>query len=116
MCFRLLAALRPEATQTLERAAAGHGLDVRVAAPYVEIAWGDCACSLYTRREGRARVVAFLDELFRSGHRVQLLLFSDGESFTWDERAPDRVAISRLRAEGLAALPDARVAEIDSES
>src|SRR6185295_5816749 len=61
MCYRLLAAVDPPIAPAQWRAlATAHGLDLRVdeSAPevrFAEIATGDCACSLYTRREGRLR-------------------------------------------------------------
>jgi hypothetical protein len=112
MCFRLLAALDPPGSE-LEARAARHGLDVRARGPYLEVAWGDCACSLYTRHEGRGRLLALVEELLSAGHRVQLLLFTDGEPFAW-EGEPAQVSLEALREHGLAALPEGAVAELHS--
>src|SRR5438105_11274056 len=117
MCFRLLAAIRSNAklspeNQFLEATAFRCGLDVRVAprgiTSYVELAWGDCACSLYTRREGWERVAKFVDQVMSTGSAVQLLLYSDGDEFD-AQGEPRTVAYSELAARGLSALPERQV-------
>jgi hypothetical protein len=83
MCFRLFAALSHTGDGSLATAltesATREGLDVRAGvgatAAFVEIAWGDCACSLVTRKDGRERMVSWLSSL--TGGDVQLLLFQD---------------------------------------
>lgn len=134
MCFRLLAALQraPElpagnsspsegeeaaaSLQVLERIAFENGLDVRVAprgpTRYVEVAWGDCACSLYTRRDGRERVVGFVDAVRRAGWSIELLLCVDDQDLDLGSANPDEVSADRFRSEGLAALPEGRVARL----
>ena len=117
MCFRLLLAT-PEAqnhsdASTLESLAFACGLDIRLAArgplQFVELSWGDCACSLYTQREGRQRAVRFTEVLRGAGREVQLLLLTDGA--TLDEaRDPVTIRFQDFREQGLAALPEGRVA------
>jgi hypothetical protein len=114
MCFRLYAAVRPTG-QALDSVAFRHGLDVRTAergaTGYLEVAWGDCACSLYTKKEGRERAVGFIEDVLDSGVEVQLLFFSDGET---PDPSGDPVPVSRatFHAQGLQALPSGRVAQI----
>ncbi len=115
MCFRLLAAVKgPLSDEGVAHLALRHGLDVRSAEKggvrFVEIAWGDCACSLYTRREGRERAVGFVADLLAQGAEVQLLLFSDGDEVDWTSGAPERVDLAAFQARGLQALPERRVA------
>src|SRR5262249_37774565 len=92
------------------------GLDVRVQQReeriFAIIAWGECACSLYTTREGRERLLAFIGGL--AADRIQLLLYRDGELPGWENEAPTPVAWDALRLQGLAALPEGIVAEIQS--
>ncbi len=120
MCFRLLVALRPAppgewTAEALEAWARECGLDVRTAPKgtlrFAEVAWGDCACSLYTKREGRERVVGFLEGLLSQHGRVELLLATDDEplrpglpvaAVTWE----------KVRVEGLQALPQGQVAAL----
>ncbi len=103
-------------TQLLAKLGTESGLDVRVASSpaseFVEIAWGDCACSLYTRREGRQRVIAFIDALLARELRVQLLLYQDGEAFDWTRPSVERVPLEAFRREALRALPEGRVTEL----
>lgn len=93
-----------------------NGLDVRAAASpaadFAEIAWGDCACSLYTRREGRQRAVKFVEALLERGLKVQLLLYQDGETFDWQGQPVERVSLEEFRLEALRILPEGRVAEL----
>lgn len=117
MCFRLLAAVDPPMdAEALKALAFNRGLDVRVGpgadARFVEVAWGDCACSLYTGREGRERAVGFVEALLSRGLAVQLLLFSDGDELRWGARAPRAVAVEAFRTSGLQALPEGEVAEV----
>jgi len=116
VCFRLLAAVRGQTTpEELTQSAVLCGLDVRTRpdAPthFVEVAWGDCACSLYTRKEGRDRVTQWVDGLLDRGLRVQLLLFRDEEPPLAGD-AVAHVGRDAFRREALGALPEARVAEI----
>jgi len=101
------------------RALGDCGLDVRAAsspaADFAEIAWGDCACSLYTRREGRQRAVKFVEALLERGLAVQLLLYQDGETFNWEGQSAERVSLEAFRLEALRILPEGRVAEIVPE-
>jgi hypothetical protein len=117
MCFRLLAGVQgpPEWDgPALERLAFSCGLDLRQSARgptrFLEIAWGDCACSLYTRREGRERAIRFVDALLAGRCAVQLLLLSDDGG--WEDGPPLAVATEVFRAQALAALPEGRVAEL----
>jgi hypothetical protein len=117
MCFRLLAAVDPPMdAEALKALAFRQGLDVRVGpsaqARFVEVAWGDCACSLYTGREGRERAVGLVEALLGQGLAVQLLLFSDGAELRWESSAPRAVAMEAFRAGGLQALPEGEVAEV----
>ncbi len=115
MCFRLLAAVRHEGPlEALEALAAQHGLDVRAAPAgagegYLEVCWGDCACSLYTRKDGRERAVAFVEALWARGLPLQLWLFTDGETLQPGGN-PEVVSLEDFRARGLQALPEGRVA------
>jgi hypothetical protein len=117
MCFRLYAAVRgqPEGGE-LEALGFRCGLDIRVASReetrLVEVAWGDCACSLYTRGEGRQRVVRFVDGLLAQGMTVQLLLLRDEEAAAWASRHPAEVEVQDFRARALAALPEGRIAQL----
>jgi hypothetical protein len=129
MCFRLLAAVRKppqlsasgsepvsQDVQALNQLAFTHGLDVRTATHaatgFVEVAWGECACSLYTRRDGRERVVGFVDALVADGWQLQLLLFSDGDELDWTTAEPAEVSLETFRIEGLASLPERWVARV----
>lgn len=129
MCFRLLAAVRdprhlPAGTdppeeppeRVLEQLALKHGLDVRVAPAggtrFVEIAWGACACSLYTGKRGRERVVGFVEELLTQGLAVHLLLYSDGEPLDWSTESPVSIETDDFRYGGLGALPEGKVAQL----
>jgi hypothetical protein len=121
MCFRLLAAARPPAPDTLTRAAVEEGLDVRVASTvrtdFVEIAWGDCACSLYSGKRGRERVVAFVERLLQDDAlQLQLLLFSDDLPVAWNDEGPLEVSGDAFHAEGLGALPEGRVVVLSRQS
>jgi hypothetical protein len=118
MCFRLLGAIRSADGGTptaLDALAFECGLDVRQATrngtEFLEIAWGDCACSLVTRREGRERAIRFVEALFARGCRVQLLLVSD-DGDGWQAGAPVSLARQAFRDHALAALPEGRVAEL----
>jgi len=120
MCFRLYAAVQAapgeETATDLQPLAVACGLDVRVAprgpTRFLEVAWGDCACSLYTRREGRERAVRFVDQLLERKLRVQLLLLCEDGEQAWRDGPPDALDISAFRARALAALPEARVVEL----
>lgn len=118
MCFRLLAAVDPPiAPEALSQLAVERGLDVRAGgvgpeARLAEIAWGDCACSLYTRREGRLRAVALVEALLGTGRTVQLLLLGDGEELRWSTSAPAALALDAFREGGLQALPQGEVAQL----
>ncbi len=123
MCFRLLTALAfpptlaswavdPVAPE-LQALAFAQGLDVRLGPPgparYLEIAWGDCACSLYTGRRGRERVVGLVEALQDRGVEVQLLLGVDGQVAELEgEGSVDLVPMEVFRLQGLAALPVGR--------
>jgi hypothetical protein len=115
MCFRLYAAVRGPA-DAIAQLGFRCGLDVRVVPQgetrLVEVAWGDCACSLYTRGEGRERVVRFVDGLLAQGVAVQLLLLRDEEAVEWASRPPVEVSAEAFRATALAALPEGRVAQL----
>ena len=112
MCFRLLAAVKGMPPSSLELTATRVGLDVRAAdrgtGRFVELAWGDCACSLYTRKEGKDRAVAFVEALLRGGCEVQLLLARDDEPLAL-EGPVERIALEHFRAEGLPRLPEGKV-------
>ncbi len=118
MCYRLLAAVDPPIPPGELRAlAAEHGLDLRAdeaaaEARFAEISWGDCACSIYTRREGRLRVVALVEALLERRRAVQLLLVQDGEEIRWANQAPAEVALDAFREGGLQSLPEGTVAEV----
>ena len=118
MCFRLLAAVDPPiAPGELRALATERGLDLRadesaVEARFAEVSWGDCACSLYTRREGRLRVVALVEALLERGLAVQLLLLQDGEEIRWATQAPATVALDAFREGGLQSLPEGAVAAV----
>jgi hypothetical protein len=121
MCFRLLASVGGFESAEVERLGSAEGLDVSPGPQtlsvgndpsrrFVHIAWGACACSLYTRKEGRGRVVGLVERLLERGP-VQLLLMNDsGPDFQAGPVAP--IALEELRAQGLAALDEGRVAEI----
>jgi hypothetical protein len=117
MCYRLLAAVDPPIAPGEWRAlATEQGLDLRAdeaaeTARFAEIAWGDCACSIYTRREGRLRVVALVEALLARG-AVQVLLVQDGEEIRWEARAPAGVSLEAFREGGLQALPEGMVAAV----
>lgn len=118
MCYRLLAAVDPPIAPAQWRAlATAHGLDLRAdeSAPevrFAEISMGDCACSLYTRREGRLRTVALVEALLDQRRSVQLLLMQDGEEIRWETRAPAEVALPAFRETGLQSLPEGSVAAV----
>jgi hypothetical protein len=119
VCFRLLAALGEGpsvSTEDLEALATREGLDARAVnahgRAFVDIAWGDCACSLYTRKDGLARVIAFLDALHDRSFRIQLLLQVDDAELQEGTGDPPRMAIDDLRTGGLAALPEGLVVEL----
>jgi hypothetical protein len=119
VCFRLLAAVQPSPESAwADQLAVKHGLDIRratkAAADYIEIAWGECACSLVTRGEGRARALAFVDALLVAGMTVQLLLGQDDDEVVWTDGPPAVVAWSALAAQGLRALPEGRPARVDA--
>jgi len=116
MCYRLLvaSACAPELPE-LEALAAAQGLDIRTAAAggalgYLEIAWGDCACSLYTRKDGRERAVGFVEALWSRGLQPQLLLFRDDMELALEESPPVQVPLEAFRQQGLQALPEGKVA------
>lgn len=112
MCFRLLIATKP-AHSALEQLGAEHGLDVRPSESpgFASVAWGDCACSIYTRADGRRRIVDFVRALIERQHRVQLLLFTDEVPPSLDQ-PPLPLTVARLAQEGLAAIPEGNSAEI----
>lgn len=119
MCFRLLAGVRPPMADSIARLtqlAVAEGLDIRVAhsadADWVEIAWGDCACSLYTGRAGRERLIAFVQALLARNLRVQLLLFQDGQPFDWNSSVATLISLESFQRDGLQSLPEGRVAEL----
>ncbi|MGQ0503956.1 MAG: hypothetical protein ACT4TC_01400 [Myxococcaceae bacterium] len=109
MCYRLFASAVDAEPAALEALATEHGLDLRVRAPYVEIAWGDCACSLYTRADGRARIVAFLNALSERRIRPQLLLLEDDALETLPSTPLEKVPLGLFRERGLQALPEGQV-------
>ncbi len=120
MCYRLLAAVHlpagvaPTGVEPLQALAVAHGLDVRAheagaALGYLEIAWGDCACSLYTRKDGRERVVAFVEALAAKALAPQLLLFNDGDALAL-QGPPATVPLGDFLRRGLQALPEGQVA------
>ena len=118
MCFRLYIAAQGGTASELElsRTAVKHGLDVRLAlrsdTRFIEVAWGDCACSLYTRGEGRERVVAFVRELVAGGFELQLLLFQDGETLDAMAASPVEMAFATFASGGLQALSEALVTRL----
>jgi hypothetical protein len=118
MCFRLLAAVEPPIAPDAWRAlATEHGLDLRVdesasEVRFAEISWGDCACSLYTRREGRLRAVALVEALLEQRRSVQLLLLQDGEEISFANRAPADLPLGAFREGGLQSLPEGSVATV----
>ncbi|HVE81910.1 MAG TPA: hypothetical protein VND93_03650 [Myxococcales bacterium] len=115
MCFRLLAAVDPPLpAEELSALAVERGLDVRASpeARFAEIAWGDCACSLYTRREGRLRAVALVEALLERGRALQLLLLSDGEEIRWTSSDPVPLPLGSFQRDGLQALPEGQVAQL----
>jgi hypothetical protein len=120
MCFRLLAAVDPPLPPGELRAlATEQGLDLRAdesaaEARFAEISWGDCACSLYTRREGRLRTVALVEVLLARGRSVQLLLFQDGDELRWETRSPAQIPLATFREGGLQSLPEGEVAVVSS--
>src|SRR4051812_41448587 len=89
MCFRLLVACEPALPPAaVEALSTREGLDVRATEAagraFLEVAWGDCACSLYSLRAGRERVVGFVAALRSSSRELQLLLAQDEEALTLD--------------------------------
>jgi hypothetical protein len=119
MCYRLLAAVHlgaspaPDALAQLEQLAAALGLDMRTSPSgpehgYVEIAWGDCACSLYSTKAGRERAVGFVEALLQRGEHLHLLLFTDAEPPQLSPSPPEKVALECFRTQGLQALPEGR--------
>jgi hypothetical protein len=116
MCFRLLAAVDPPIAPGAWRALANeHGVDLRAdesaaEVRFAEVSWGDCACSLYTRREGRLRVVALVEALLSQRRTVQLLLLQDSEDISFADRAPAEVPLTAFRDQGLQSLPEGAVA------
>jgi hypothetical protein len=103
----------------LKRLAVSHGLDVRVATQaetrFIEVAWGDCACSLYTKAEGRDRAVGFVRALRESGVEVELLLFQDGETLGGLAATPALLTWEEFSVSGLQALPEARVTRLSRQ-
>ncbi len=122
MCYRLLAAIDPPIAPGAWRALANeHGVDLRAdesagEVRFAEVSWGDCACSLYTRREGRLRVVALVEALLAQRRSVQLLLLQDSEEISFANRAPASVPLSAFRDQGLQALPEGSVAALVTET
>lgn len=122
MCFRLLAAVDPPIAPGAWRALANeHGVDLRAdessgQVRFAEISWGDCACSLYTRREGRLRVVALAEALLAQRRSVQLLLLQDGDEIAFPDRAPIQVPLGAFREAGLQSLPEGTVAALVTET
>jgi len=73
----------------------------------VEVAWGDCACALVLRKDGRERLVAWLKTL----GEVQLLLSQDEEPVALE--GPLAVCSwEELEERGLSALAEGRVTRI----
>ena len=110
MCWRLAAALDgalPEA----EALGAAAGLDVTANGKVLDVAWGDCACSLRTKDEGRRRLGAFVRALLDHGARVQLVLVEQGVPLALAGEI-EMLPVELLEADGLAALPEGRVVEI----
>ena len=122
MCYRLLAAVDPPIAPGAWRAlATEHGVDLRAdesagEVRFAEVSWGDCACSLYTRREGRLRVVALVEALLAQRRSIQLLLLQDGEEISFANRAPATVPLSAFRESGLQSLPEGSVAALVTET
>jgi len=122
MCYRLLAAVDPPIAPDAWRALANeHGVDLRAdesagEVRFAEVSWGDCACSLYTRREGRLRVVAVAEALLAQRRSVQLLLLQDGDEIAFPNRAPATVPLSAFRESGLQSLPEGTVAALVTET
>jgi hypothetical protein len=118
MCYRLLAAVHPPIAPGEWRAlATERGVDLRAdetaaEVRFAEVSWGDCACSLYTRREGRLRAVALVEALLERGRAVQLLLLQDGEEVSFNGRLPADVPLSAFREAGLQSLPEGSVAAL----
>jgi hypothetical protein len=116
MCFRLLAAIPGISQQTVQSLAIHEGLDVRGGPAgellLMELAWGDCACSLYTRKDGRERVVSLVGKLLKQAAQVQLLLFTDGEELNWGASSPVALPFEKFSNEGLAALEEGRVHQL----
>ncbi len=121
MCFRLLAVITDFSPRALGPLGVSHGLDLRFSSAHqgegtlVEIGWGDCACSLYTRKEGRERVVGWVEAILERGGSVQLLLLSDGDSISWRTPKPEEVPFSRFEQQGLQALTEGSVVQITPE-
>jgi len=119
VCFRLLAALGEEGPpfSASDALALGVrcGLDIRAAPPpaqrTLEVAWGACGCSLYTRKEGRDRTVSFVEGLLQRGWKVQLLLGRDDEPMRW-EAPVSAIAWEVFAHESVACLPEGQVALI----
>jgi hypothetical protein len=116
MCYRLLVAVQsgPDlaALQSLGDAA---GLDVRTAEQgphrFVEVAWGDCACSLVTRREGKQRLTGWVRAVLLGGAELQLLLSQDGAALTAETQTAD-CSFADLEKHGLSTLSEGRVTRI----
>jgi hypothetical protein len=74
-----------------------------------EIAWGDCACSLYSQKRGRERVVEFVDRVLKAHSSIQLLLWTDDAPPSWSGGAPLEMELDVFRRDGLWALPEGQV-------
>ena len=119
MCVRLLGAVLG-GSGGLREAAVAAGLDLRLperlqgtGRVLFELAWGDCACSLATSRDGGERVAAFAASVLVRGARLQLLLFDEQEGpGSFDGAPAPELALGELAARGLHALLDGRAMEV----
>jgi len=119
MCLRLFAALSGNAADVAGLAFEA-GLDLRIdpregnqpGVRLVELAWGDCACALATSRDGGERVGAFAEGLIDGGGRVQLLLVDEREEPCFGSLPVNKLPLSTIRSQGLAALDRGRAVEV----
>lgn len=104
-----------EQVEALEDLAYPLGLSVRVARRdperLVEVAWGECACALHTRGEGRQRAVKLVEVSAAQGLELLLLLSVDELPIDSSGR-PLEVPGATFRELGLAALPEGRLASV----
>ena len=119
MCVRLLGAVLG-GNGGLHEAATAAGLDLKLPGRLqgtgrvlFELAWGDCACALATRKDGGERVASFASTVLVRGARLQLLLFDEQDGpGRFDGASAPELAMSELAARGLHALLDGRAVEV----